>query len=120
MNILFLRVSVVSDCVCVSAFASLVSVPVGIVRSAVGTKSCAITALIKMGKLNIKKKKKEHDEKVFLAKTSLNTTKVLISKAFIDSYITYDELVSVNNIFEEYNEMKEEIKNPENAAEYTI
>ena len=34
---------------------------------------------------------------------------VLISKALIDSYITHDELVSVNNVLRKYNEMKEEI-----------
>ena len=48
-----------------------------------------------------------------LAKTKLNSIKVLISKTLIDSYIKYDEFVSVNNVLREYNEMKEEIKNPE-------
>ena len=42
---------------------------------------------------------------------------VFISKALIDSYINHDEFVSVNNALREYNEMKEEIKNPENALE---
>ena len=44
----------------------------------------------------------------------------MISKALIDSYIAHDEFDSVNNMLGEYNEMKEEIENPENAAEYTI
>ena len=56
---------------------------------------------------------------MLLAKTSLNTIEVLISEALIDAYINHDELVSVNNVLREYNEMKEEIKNPKNAAEYT-
>ena len=56
---------------------------------------------------------------MLLAKTSLNTTKVWISQAFIDSYVTHSKFVSVNNMLGEYNEMKEEIKNPENATEYT-
>ena len=34
---------------------------------------------------------------------------VLISKALIDSYISYDEFVSVNNALRGYHEMKEEI-----------
>ena len=43
---------------------------------------------------------------------------MLTSKSLIDSYISHDELVSVNNVFREYNEMKKEI-NPETSAEYT-
>ena len=52
--------------------------------------------------------------------TKLNTINVLISKALIDSYINYDEFISVNNMLQEYNEMKKEIKNPKNAVAYTI
>ena len=37
-------VSAVSGCVSISAFASLVAVPVGIASSAVGSKICALTA----------------------------------------------------------------------------
>ena len=47
-----------------------------------------------------------------LGKEKLNTIEVLISKALIYSYISYDEFVSVNNVLREYYEMEEEIKNP--------
>ena len=50
---------------------------------------------------------------MLLAKTKLNTVKVLISKALIISYINQDEFILVNNMLREYNEVKEEIKNPE-------
>ena len=36
----------------------------------------------------------------------LNTIEVLISKALIDSYISHDEFLSVNNVLREYNEIK--------------
>ena len=55
-----------------------------------------------------------------LGKSKLNTNEVLISKALINSYISHDEFVSVNNILREYNEIKEEIKNPKTSVEYTI
>ena len=45
-----------------------------------------------------------------LEKDKLNTVEVLISQSLIDSYISHDEFVSVNNVLKEYNEMKEEIK----------
>ena len=67
----------------------------------------AITAEIKRYKSIIKKK---HDKTVLLGKTKLNTTEVLISKALIDSYFSYDEFVLENNVLREYGEMKEEIK----------
>ena len=50
----------------------------------------------------------------------LNTIEILFSKVLIDSYITQDKFVSVNNVLTEYSEMKEEIKYPETSVEYTI
>ena len=49
-------------------------------------------------KSTIKKKKKEHDKIMLPGKAKLNTIKVLISKSLIDSYISHDEFVSVNNL----------------------
>ena len=59
---------------------------------------------------SIKKKKKKHDKILLLGKDTLNTIKVLISKTLIDSYISHDEFVSVNNVLKEHNVMEEEIK----------
>ena len=56
---------------------------------------------------------------MLLTKTKLNTIDVLISNALTDSYINHEEFVSVNSVLREKNEMKEEIKNPENGVEYT-
>ena len=46
-----------------------------------------------------------------LAKSKLNSIEVLISKAFIDSVISHDEFVLINNLQKEYDKMKEEVKN---------
>ena len=61
---LLILVSTVSGCVSVSAFASLVCVPVGIASFAVGIKICAITAEIKKYNSIIKKKRKKNDRKI--------------------------------------------------------
>ena len=50
-------VSTVTGCVSISAFASLVCVPVGITSSVVGVNICGITAGIKKYKLVIKKRR---------------------------------------------------------------
>ena len=77
-----------------------------ITGSAVGIKICAITARIKKYNSIIKKKKKKHDKIVLLGRDKLSTKEVLIYKALIDSYISHEEFVSVNNVLREYNEMK--------------
>ena len=107
---LLILVSTVTGCVSMSAFASLVCVLVGITSLAVGIKTCGVTARIKKYKSIIKKKKKNHDKTVLLGKDKLNTMEFLIFKALSDSYISHDEFVSVNNVWREYNEMKEYIK----------
>ena len=70
----------------------------------------SITAGMNNCKSIIKKKKKKPSKIVLFGKTRLDITKVLISKALINLYISYDEFVSVNNVLREYIEIKEEIK----------
>ena len=57
---------------------------------------------------------------MFFVKDKLNAIEVLISQALIDSYISHDKLVPVNNILKEYNKIKEDIRNPETSVEYII
>ena len=46
-----------------------------------------------------------------LAKSKLKGIEVLISKALINSNITYDKFVLTNNVRKVYDDMKKEIKN---------
>ena len=57
---------------------------------------------------------------MLLDKRNLHTIEALISKSLIDSYISHDEFVSINNALREYSKMKEEIKNPETSVENII
>ena len=116
---LLILASTVTYCVFISAFASLVGIPVGITSSTVGLKMCAIIAGIKRYKSINKERKKKHDKMVLLGKAKLNAIEVLISKNLIDSYIIHKKFISVNNVLREYNETKEEIENPGTYAEYT-
>ena len=61
----------------ISAFASLLGIPIGIMSSAIGLKICTINAGIKKYKSTIKKKKKKH-KLVLLAKSELSNMEVLI------------------------------------------
>ena len=53
----FIFISIVSGCVSIAAFASLVVVPIGIRSFTVGLKICSITAGIKKYKSIIKRRK---------------------------------------------------------------
>ena len=56
-------------------------------------------------------KKRKRDNIVLFTKSKLNSAEVLISKTLINSIISHDEFVLINNVLNEYNGMKEEIKN---------
>ena len=58
-------ISTITGCVSISAFASILGIPIGITSSAIGLKICAITAGIQKYKSIIKKRRKKHDKIVF-------------------------------------------------------
>ena len=101
--------STITGCTSISAFASLIGIPIRVTSSAIRLKTCAITAESKKYKPITIKKKKIHDKIALLAKSKVNSIEVLISKALIDSLISHDEFVLINNVLREYN--KVEIKN---------
>ena len=100
--------STITGCISISAFASLLYISVGITSCAILLKICAVTAGIKMFKSIIKKKKKKNDKMVLLAKAKLNSIEVLIFKVLINSNISHDEFVLINNVLKEYDDMREE------------
>ena len=59
--------STITKCISISAFDSLIGIPIGITSSAIVLKICAIAAGIKMQKSIIRKEKKKHYEIVLLA-----------------------------------------------------
>ena len=73
---LLILVSTVTECVSISAFASLVGIPVSIANFVIGIKICPTTAGIKKYKSIIEKAKKKHDEIVVLAKAKLHTKNI--------------------------------------------
>ena len=97
-------ISTITGCVSISTFASLVSIPRGITSSSIWLKICVITAGINKHKSMIKKKKK-NDKIVLLAKSKLNGIEVSISKALINSNVSNDELVLINNVLKEFYDM---------------
>ena len=90
-------------------FASLLGIHIGIKSSAVGLKIFAIAAGIEKYKSIIRETKTKHDKMVLLAKSKLNSIKVLIYKALTDSNISHDEFIVMNNVLKKYDKKKSKI-----------
>ena len=88
---MFILVSTVTGCISISAFGSLVWVPVGNTSSAVEIEIRAVTAGIKKYKICIKSKRKKHDKIVLLGKTNLDLIEVLKYKSLMDSYTSHND-----------------------------
>ena len=82
----------------------MIGIPVGIMSSTIGLKTSAIAGGINKYKSIIKKKKKKH-EIALLAKSKLKNIEVLIYKAFIDSNISHDEIVLINNMLKKFKDL---------------
>ena len=93
--------SIITGCISISAFASLLGLPIGITSSVIELKTCAITAGIKRYKSIIKKNKKKHDKIVLLANSKFYIIEGLISTVLIDSVFSHDGLVSMKNVLNE-------------------
>ena len=104
-------ISTITGCVSISAFVSLVGIPIGITNSVIRLTICAITAWIKKYKSIFKKKKKKHHKRKMLAKSELNSIEFVIFKTLIDLNISHDEFVLINNALKEFYDMNEEIEN---------
>ena len=74
--------STVTGYISISDIASLIGILIEITSPAIWLKICAIIAGIKKYKSIIKRKK--YDKIIFLAKSELNSIKVLISKSLIE------------------------------------
>ena len=80
-----LLASTITVCISIATFASLGDIPIVVTSSAVGLKTCAITAGTKTYKSIVENRRR-------------NNVEVLTSKAFANSYISHDEFVSVSNV----------------------
>ena len=116
---LLILISTVTECVPISAFDSLVGIPIGITSSVVGLKICVITVGTKKYKSIIKRKKKKH-KIVLLAKSKLNRIDTLISKALIDPVISHDEFILINTVLKEFYDSKKDIKNSNDKLKFKL
>ena len=94
-------ISTIPRCISFFAFTSLVGIPIRIARSPIGLKICIITVGIKKYKSIITNQKKDGGEIVLQTKFKLKRIEVLISKTLVDSNISHDEFLLINNVLKE-------------------
>ena len=92
------------------SYASVVGIPAGIADSSL-TLIFTIGTGISKSLLNVtKKRKKEHNKIIALAKNKLNTIDKLLASALNDSEISHEEFTNIINEANIYENIKENIK----------
>ena len=90
--------SALTGCFSISSFVSLIGIPIGITIPGIRLKICAMTVGSKKYESIVKKNKKKLDKILLLAKFKSNKIGLLISKALIDSAISHDKFLLINNV----------------------
>ena len=94
----------------IASYASVVGIPAGITGASL-TLVFTIGIGIRKSLLKLsKKRKKEHNKIIVLAKNKLNMIDTLLSSALIDSEISHEEFTNIINEANIYENIKENIK----------
>ena len=94
----------------IASYASVVGIPAGITGASL-TLVFTIGIGIRKSLLKLsKKRKKEHNKIIVLAKNKLNVIDTLLSSALIDSEISHEEFTNIINEANIYENIKENIK----------
>ena len=60
----------------------------------------------------------KEEQRTWWNNIELDSVLILVSKALIDSFVSHDEFVLVNNVLWEYDAMKEQMKNLKASTVY--
>ena len=102
--------SATSSEVSIISFTSVAIAPVGIASASI-TLFFSLTTEIVKKLLNIaRRKKKNHDNIIMLAKSKLNSIETLISQALIDMDICHEEFLTILKEKEKYEKIKDNLR----------
>ena len=103
--------SATSGGVSIISVISIVGVPVGIASASFTLIFSIAKGIIKILLKTTRNKKKKHDNILMLAKSKLNSTEILVSKALNDMDISHEEFTIILNEKDKYDRMKYKIIN---------
>ena len=92
--------------VSIISFISIVGAPVGIASASFTLIFSLMAGIIKKLLSITRNKKKKHDKIFILAKSKLNSIETLVSQALIDMEISHEELATILNERDKYEEIK--------------
>ena len=102
------------------SFTNVIGIPAGLASASftlVFSLATGITGIIKRLLKVTRTKEKKHNKIVMLAKSKLNRIETLMSQALIDLDISNEELKTIVNEKEKYEQMKESIRNTKSKDE---
>ena len=111
INKILIFLSATSGGVSIISVISIVGVPVGIASASFTLIFSIAKGIIKILLKTTRNKKKKHDNILMLAKSKLNSTEILVSKALNDMDISHEEFTIILNEKDKYDRMKYKIIN---------
>ena len=97
--------------VSIYSFTSVIGAPVGIASASFTLFFSLTTGIIKKLLSTTRKKKKNHDKILMLARSKLNSMETLISQALIGINISHEEFITILKEKDRYETMKENVRN---------
>ena len=97
--------------VCIISHATVVGAPVGIASAGFTIVFSLATGIIKKLLKTARNKKKKHNKILMLPKSKLNSIEALVSHALIDMEISREEFITILKEKDQYEEMKENVRN---------
>ena len=97
--------------VCIISHATVAGAPVGIASAGFTIVFSLATGIIKKLLKTARNKKKKHNKIFMLPKSKLNSIEALVSHALIDMEISREEFITILKEKDQYEEMKENVRN---------
>ena len=97
--------------VCIISHATVAGAPVGIASAGFTIVFSLATGIIKKLLKTARNKKKKHNKILMLPKSKLNSIEALVSHALIDMEISREEFITILKEKDQYEEMKENVRN---------
>ena len=112
--ILIIVLSATSGGISIISFTSVIGIPAGLASASFTLVVSLTTGIIKKLLKITRNKKKKYNKIIMLAKTKLNSIENLMSQALINLEISHEELKTIVNEKEKYEQMKENVGNTKN------
>ena len=100
------------------SFANVIRIPAGVISASLTLVFYLTTGIIKKLLKETREKEKKNSKIIMLAKSKLDNIESLMCQALIDLDISHEELKTIVNEKEKYNQMKESIRNKKNGDEF--